>query len=703
MSHRRNVSALWDEPVPSATGDSNAQHGPRGSPRPTNAASAAYRLLCEDGNARAIQPYWRLCLMGVAACTLLTAALAACVALGMLGSWGQAAPNFSWIFGTTTTTTTTHTTMTTVTGTSTTATMTSTTTQTLTSTVTSTVTQTWTVTTTRTTITTSTTTRALLGEYGAVTVFDIPEWEARLRVRRMTQVFQIREFQFYDMMEGYSHPPSAELEQWRTACLNRKVQKKVIQAYLDEIRRLNGRAWLYVQSMATDLGDKTWQQGFKVLGEHFCYNRPVIERMALSGPWGRHIAPQWAAFAKGLGFHGIHWDTLGADGNLPAFLDATAPILRTSGMLQTCNFVDGAGWRDRLLANGVVQFPYWELWNVPLVEDMFFRKLPSWGTGVFASYPGQDTKHIGEPQNKNEKGVFPMDIIVKRWKKGRLHGASYLVISDGLNHIQTAYFPSTVGVSWQDIRKIREAAFGQPEVMIDGCSCNCRDPSWQHGKCDRDNGNCCIPVCCTKRSNLPSTSTGTSSTSTTQTTISQKPSAPGEAWTTPTRDAAAAMMAAIGAASPSGSSGSSKIGSSIGNSRSNSSTTSPRQSHPPFPGVFAGPKPAGALANIGAASPVGTFSPFAASAAGPTISNVGTAPSIKAKPAGTAAAGKFVGAPGIGAGIGGGGAAATAAAGIGLASPSAAALPPPAATGAANAQALSSRTAALAPSPLIST
>lgn len=336
----------------------------------------------------------------------------------------------------------------------------------------------------------------MVGEYGAVTVFSLKESEARLRVRRMFEVFQIREFQFYDAMQGYSHPPAPDLVEWQTACLNRRVQKKIIRAYVDEVRRLGGRSWLYVQAMATDMGDTAWQEGFHVLGQHFCYNRPVMDRIMLSAAWGQHIAPQWANFTADLGFDGIHWDTLGADGNLPAFLHATQPVLQARGLRQTCNFVDGAGWQDSLLTSGVIAFPYWEVWNVPLVEDTFYRKLPLWKSGTLACYPGENTLHIGEPQNKQEQGKFPLDIIVERWQKARLHGARYLVISDGLSHIQTAYLPNTIGISWKDIRKLRSAAFGEPAVALEGCTCNC---SWTSaaGACTWDDGSCCVPVCCT--------------------------------------------------------------------------------------------------------------------------------------------------------------------------------------------------------------
>lgn len=337
----------------------------------------------------------------------------------------------------------------------------------------------------------------MLGEYGSLSAFDVTEHEARVRVRRMAGVFQIREFQFYDTMQGYSHPPEPELEAWHTVCLDRTVHRSAIRAYVDEIRRIGGRSWLYVQSMASDLDDKAWEKGFHVLGQHYCYNRAVIDRIVLSTGWAKHIAPQWADFAADLGFDGIHWDTLGSDGSLADFLHTTSPILRAKGLLQTCNFVNGAGWQDWLLKQHDVEFPYWEIWDVPLVENDFFRRLPTWGSGVFACYPGQGPVHKGEPQNRQESGVFPLDIMIKRWQKARRHGATYLAIADGLSHIQTAYLPYTIGISWPDIRKIRAAVFGQARITGMRCFCNC---GWatSPGACIKDDGSCCLAVCCSE-------------------------------------------------------------------------------------------------------------------------------------------------------------------------------------------------------------
>jgi len=317
------------------------------------------------------------------------------------------------------------------------------------------------------TTTTAMTYSRMLGEYGVITDFTVTDDEARLRVRQMVDAFNVREFQFYDAMEAYSHPPSLELDQWRTLCMNKTVHQRTIRVYLDEIRRHGGRSWLYVQAMAADLGDEDFTQGFEVIGMHFCYDRPVLQRIVPNAAWAKHITPQWVDWAKSLGFDGIHWDTLGADGNLPGFLLAASPILKAKGLLQSSNFVDGAGWKDFLLRGHIVEFPYWEIWQVPVAEDRFFELLEKWHTGVYVSYPGNSPVHNGEPQNIHFKGVFPLDIIVKRWQRARRYGGVYLAIVDGLKHLQTAYLPYTIGISLSDINKIRHAVFDLPPVDKD--------------------------------------------------------------------------------------------------------------------------------------------------------------------------------------------------------------------------------------------
>jgi len=126
----------------------------------------------------------------------------------------------------------------------------------------------------------------LRGEYGFLSEFDgISEADARARVRRMVELFGVREFQFYDAFEGYSRPPRGDAEHWYCACLHKPVNRSILRAYTEEIARVGGRSWLSVQAMATDLGDVELQAEARVLGHHDVGSQPLLDVVGQeSGP-----------------------------------------------------------------------------------------------------------------------------------------------------------------------------------------------------------------------------------------------------------------------------------------------------------------------------------------------------------------------------------------------------------------------------------
>jgi len=138
--------------------------------------------------------------------------------------------------------------------------------------------------------------------------------------------------------------------------------------------------------------------------------------------------------------------------------------LRERGLAQTCNFVDGFGWDKSLFGEGscdqnFVAFPYWEAWSLPAQEDRFFEEVVPRGGGVFVCYPGKSAKHTDEGWNHNAAGVWPLDLLIKRWRKARCHGSTYLAIGDGSRHIQTEYFPDSAWINPKDVKKITQEVF----------------------------------------------------------------------------------------------------------------------------------------------------------------------------------------------------------------------------------------------------
>jgi len=311
----------------------------------------------------------------------------------------------------------------------------------------------------------------LRGEYGFLTQFSgISEADARSRVRNMWEAFRVLEFQFYDAFEGYSRPPSLDQAKWKSA-FGRPVSRAILKAYVDEISKLGGRSWFYVQAMGTDPDDVDMQAGAAVIGQHIVDGQPLLDVVAPTVSWAQRIAPGWARFAASLGFSGIHWDTLGdkygagsAGADVPGFLRATQPILQVHGLAQTCNFVDGYGWDRSLFGDvgwvgNVVAFPYWEAWTLPEKEDVFFNEVTPRGGGVFVCYPGKSPAHTGEEWNRAAEGIWPLDLLILRWLKARCHGSTYLAIGDGSRHIQDEYFPDSVTITEHDVHKIRDKVF----------------------------------------------------------------------------------------------------------------------------------------------------------------------------------------------------------------------------------------------------
>jgi hypothetical protein len=184
----------------------------------------------------------------------------------------------------------------------------------------------------------------------------------------------------------------------------------------------------------------------------------------------------WLSIVTDLGFSGIHWDTLGsiaqdkdaeADG-VAGFTRAAGNLLAAHGLPQTMNQIDTNWWDGSLFDQGVLAFPYAEVWGLP-AESMFYKKSPR--GGVIANYPGsmrngccclsssdcgacKRSQYPHCPNNWTQEAV-----LEARWQAAWKHQLRYLVVGNGLERLIDEYFPETASLSTASIHLIQRQSF----------------------------------------------------------------------------------------------------------------------------------------------------------------------------------------------------------------------------------------------------
>lgn len=100
----------------------------------------------------------------------------------------------------------------------------------------------------------STARRGLAGEYGFLSPAVMgpqPEDGVRARIAVMARKFGIREFQFYDWFADYSTPVAGD--DWTDPFFRHiPISRRTIHVSIDEVHRQGGRAWAYVQTVASE-------------------------------------------------------------------------------------------------------------------------------------------------------------------------------------------------------------------------------------------------------------------------------------------------------------------------------------------------------------------------------------------------------------------------------------------------------------------
>lgn len=294
----------------------------------------------------------------------------------------------------------------------------------------------------------------ILGEYGMLSEFDVDVHTARERVKEMKLQFGIREFEFYNMFEGYSYPPDVNAkDQWYCRCFNRPVFKQIVQAYIDEINQEpKGRAWLSVQMMGSDPDDPV-EQGFMKIGSHNIDDHPLLDVIVPTVAWAEKITHRWAEFAMSLGLSGVNWATMGdyngtsqKGGDVPGFLRHAKPILEEHGLEQIGLFVDGFGWEEELVTDGTIAFTYWAFYqNVEAQTQNFFK---------YVTDPGVFTSTL----KGSEEDAFR--ILISRWQQALCRNFYYFAIGDGHKRLTTDYYPAAVKLANEEIIALQGAVSG---------------------------------------------------------------------------------------------------------------------------------------------------------------------------------------------------------------------------------------------------
>jgi hypothetical protein len=317
----------------------------------------------------------------------------------------------------------------------------------------------------------SSSSHTLRGGYGFLTDYgSYPADEARDRVKTLAQTFGIKEFQFYDWFATYSKPTNGS--SWRDPFKGeRQIYLETIKTYIDAIHSHGGRAWAYVQAVAADAkkGDLT----DKSAGIHPLNDRegkrcshppppgetePKFLTYFLNTAWADQMIEFWGKDVKDLRFDGIHWDTLGPKaGDYGAEVSGTHEFLRRAKvrladfeLSQTLNFVDLAWWDPGLVADGVVEFPYAEVWSMAS-EKRYYAAMNdpalagTWG--VMAFYPTVDT-----PEGWTDSGV-----MLARWVEAPKHRLMYLILGDNEKRLIREYFPGAIPLNPSEKEKMKDS------------------------------------------------------------------------------------------------------------------------------------------------------------------------------------------------------------------------------------------------------
>jgi hypothetical protein len=367
---------------------------------------------------------------------------------------------------------------------------------------------------------------AALGNYGFLSRFDASPGEIVTQVDHLMDDLNVRDVQFYDWFDNYAGkyqlftnkvPPgkAASSSWWLRATWtdpwfsSRTVRRDTLLAAIQQVRRRGGRAWSYIQVAGSEYWNLAGQPDGNVpcgdrldpqVGDNRPYSVDAVGKLCKligTGGWFRkqgsnrsfpayfmnaalatYQVDAWLPVISDLGFNGVHWDTLGsiavdktaeAEG-VSAFLLQAGKLLAVHGLPQTMNQIDTNWWNESLFNQGVLAFPYSEVWS-PEAESLFYAKSPR--GGVIANYPGSSRNGCccAAPGNCSTtcmpRRLFTNcpynwtqeQVLETRWQAAWDHQVRYLVVGNGFERLIDEYFPETTGLSKSSIALIQRQSF----------------------------------------------------------------------------------------------------------------------------------------------------------------------------------------------------------------------------------------------------
>lgn len=313
-----------------------------------------------------------------------------------------------------------------------------------------------------------------LNDYGFLSDFDLPEDEARERVRRLFFDHGIVHFQFYDCMERYERPFDFDKKEWKDP-IGRKIKRATLEAHLDEINKLGAKSWFYIgvysvspnycvpgleNALFSFIPEK---QEFEQ--EWFCSdNNPQWPFVSVVDPssqrWKEHFTEQLRMVVSTLGFSGIHFDQYGSldvrfrfrykpakwswDNirNPECFEEIDKRKLiadfleyfkeHVPGVPFTFNAVDGYGFEE---TEHLVDFLYLELWDEGVLTE-YCRRLAA-----------TKRKFVIPMYTPLKDGKFDWETFECRKNFVNAAGGTFLYQGDDSRYLITCYFPAAIKVS----------------------------------------------------------------------------------------------------------------------------------------------------------------------------------------------------------------------------------------------------------------